>query len=75
MGKNQTITLYFYFLSTYLSEIVKTRPLGFRFSWLQASAVAKNVGGLESWSAQADKPRDCPNSGWMTQAWEAKLVG
>ena len=74
-GKNQTITLYFYLLSTYLSEIVKTWPLGFRFSRLQASAVSKNVGGLASRSAQADKPRDCPNSGWVAQAWEAKLVG
>ena len=72
-GKNQTF--YFYLLSTYLSEIVKTSPLGFRLCRLQASAVSKNVGGLASWSAQADKPRDCPNSGWVAQAWEAKLVG
>ena len=72
-GKNQT--LYFYLLSTYLSEIVKTSPLGFRLCWLQASAISKNVGGLASWSAQADKPRDYPNSGWVAQAWEAKLVG
>ena len=72
-GKNQT--LYFYLLSTYLSEIVKTSPLGFRLCWLQASAVSKNVGGLASWSAQADKPRDCRNSGWVAQAWEAKLAG
>ena len=72
-GKNQT--LYFYLLSTYLSEIVKTSPLGFRLCRLQASAESKNVGGLVSWSAQADKPRDCPNSGWVAQPWEAKLVG
>ena len=31
-GKNQT--LYFYLSSIYLSEIVKTWPLGFRFSRL-----------------------------------------
>ena len=74
-GKNQTITLYFYLLSTDLSEIVKTWPLGFRFSRLQASAVSKNVGGLASRSARADKPRDCASSGWVAQAWEAKLVG
>ena len=48
-GKNQTYILYL--LSIYLSEIVKTWPLGFR---------------LASWSAQADKPGDYPNweGGW-----------
>ena len=38
----------------------------------QASVVSKNVGGLASWSAaQANSP----NSGWVDQAWGAKLEG
>ena len=74
-GKNQILYFTFVKYILYLSEIVKTWPLGFCLCRLQASAVSKNVGGLASWSAQADKLRDCPNSGWVVQAWGAKLVG
>ena len=63
----------------YLSDFVKTGPLGFRLAlgaaWLQSSPVPKNVGGLMSWLVQLDKPRDCPNSGWVDQALGSKLVG
>ena len=46
------------FSAQYLSDFVKTSPLGFRLvpgaASLQASPVSKTVGGLPSWSVQVD---------------------
>ena len=48
------------YIYIYLSDFVKTWPLGFRLApdkaRLQASPVPKNVGGLPSWSVQLDSP-------------------
>ena len=35
----------------------------------------QNVGGLPFLVGTAGQPRDCPNSGWVDQAWGSKLVG
>ena len=68
-----------YLVYIYLSDFVKTWPLGFRLApgaaRLQASPVSKNIGDLTSWSVQLNSPGTCPNSGWVDQALGSKLVG
>ena len=61
-------------LKIYLSEFVKTWPVGFRLAPgaapLRASALYKRLGGLASWSAQADSQGTALTvGGWMDQAW------
>ena len=55
----------------YLSDFVKTWPLGFRLApgaaRLQASPVSKKVGDLPSWSVQLNSPGTALTvGGWMT---------
>ena len=58
----------------YLSDFVKTGPLGFRLAlgaaWLQSSPVPKNVGGLMSWSVQLDSPGTALTVGGWIRPWD-----
>ena len=57
----------------YLSDFVKTWPLGFRLApgaaRLQASPVPKNVGGLTSWSVQLDSLGTALTVGGWIRPW------
>ena len=57
----------------YLSDFVKTWPLGFRLApgvaRLQASPVRKNVGGLTSCSVQLDSPGAALTVGGWIRPW------
>ena len=61
--------------SFYMSDFVKTWPMGFRLApgtaWPQASPVCKKVGGLTSWSVKLDSP----GTALIDQALRSKLVG
>ena len=61
------------YVRVYLSDFVKTWPLGFRLApgaaRLQASPVPKNVGGLTSWSVQRDSPETALKVGGWIRPW------
>ena len=75
IGKVQIYT----YIYIYLSDFVKTWPLGSRLApgaaQLQASPVSEKVGGLPPWSVQLDSPGTALNSAWVDQALGSKLVG
>ena len=66
-------------LFLYLSDFVKTWPLGFRLAQgkarLQATAVSKNVGGLPSWLVQLDSPGTSLTVGWSGSVLGGKTGG
>ena len=71
-GKRE-IVFFFKYGIIYLSDFVKTWPLGFRLASgaarPQASPVPKNVGGLTSWSVQLDSPGTSLTVGGRIRPW------